>query len=215
MPEYDVDIVTKEWLQSELRSLSQSLIVLDCRSSNEFQEGHIRSAVNFSIPSLILKRLATGKIDVTSTIKCRDLKQRIQNAYNDSLFVLYTETIPRVASATTTQSASTMTAAASANNSNNEFIGGKNSNGGRFGAHGPTFSAHGVQRISIDGDGGGSASTNAPQSANLSGNISREKCTFQKCTFAVVAADNDTTTINVLHRRLKQDGCRVYCLKGM
>ena len=91
MPEHNIDAVSKEWLQSELRSPTKSLIVLDCRSSNEFQEGHIRSAVNFSIPSLILKRLATGKIDLTSTIKCRDLKQRIQNAYTDSLFVLYND----------------------------------------------------------------------------------------------------------------------------
>lgn len=91
MPEHNMDTVTKEWLQSELRSPTKSLIVLDCRSYNEFQEGHIRSAVNFSIPSLILKRLATGKIDLTSTIKCRDLKQRIQNAYTDSLFILYND----------------------------------------------------------------------------------------------------------------------------
>lgn len=91
MPEHNIDAVSKEWLQSELRSPTKSLIVLDCRSSNEFQEGHIRSAVNFSIPSLILKRLATGKIDLTSTIKCRDLKQRIQSAYTDSLFVLYND----------------------------------------------------------------------------------------------------------------------------
>lgn len=91
MPEHNMDAVSKEWLQSELRSPTKKLIVLDCRSSNEFQEGHIRSAVNFSIPSLILKRLATGKIDLTSTIKCRDLKQRIQSAYTDSLFVLYND----------------------------------------------------------------------------------------------------------------------------
>lgn len=147
MPEYDVDTVTKEWLQTELRSLSKSLIVLDCRSSNEFQEGHIRSAVNFSIPSLILKRLASGKIDVTSTIKCRDLKQRIQNAYSNSLFVLYNESASK---------------AAATNDSS-----------------------------------GGSDNLLATE---FSGNST---------------SNDTTTTINVLHRRLKQDGCRVYCLKGM
>lgn len=128
MPENDVHTVTKEWLQSQLRSSNKSLIVLDCRSSNEFQEGHIRSAVNFSIPTLILKRLATGKIDINSTIKCRDLKQRIQNAYNDSVFVLYSD--------------------------------------------------------------------------NRTDNSTEWN------------SSNETTTINVLHRRLKQDGCRVFCLKG-
>lgn len=154
MPEYEVDTVTKEWLQTELRSLSKSLIVLDCRSSNEFQEGHIRSAVNFSIPSLILKRLASGKIDVTSTIKCRDLKQRIQSAYNSSLFVLYNETTNR---------------AVGINDRGN------GSGSGRFN-----------ENLSTTTDFSGSSTTN-----------------------------DSTTTINVLHRRLKQDGCRVYCLKGM
>lgn len=91
MPETEIDAVTKEWLQGELRAGTKNLIVLDCRSSNEFQEGHIRSAVNFSIPSIMLRRLAAGKIDLTSTIKCRDLKQRIQIAYSDSLFLLYND----------------------------------------------------------------------------------------------------------------------------
>lgn len=91
MPETEIDFVSKEWLQSELRAGTKNLIVLDCRSTNEFQEGHIRSAVNFSIPSIMLRRLAAGKIDLTSTIKCRDLKQRIQIAYSDSLFILYND----------------------------------------------------------------------------------------------------------------------------
>lgn len=91
MPETEVELVSKEWLLKELRSATKILIILDCRSSNEYQEGHIRSAVNFSIPSIMLRRLANGKIDLTSTIKCKDLKQRIQTAYNDSLFVLYND----------------------------------------------------------------------------------------------------------------------------
>lgn len=152
MPENSIDAVSKEWLQSELRSPTKSLIVLDCRSSNEFQEGHIRSAVNFSIPSLILKRLATGKIDLTSTIKCRDLKQRIQSAYNDSLFVLYNET-------TTSQSSSATESDKSSNNCTE------------------------------------SNAINNSVEPNANNSI-------------------DANTINVLHRRLKQDGCHVYWLKG-
>ena len=126
MPETEIDTVTKEWLQSELRSATTNLIILDCRSSNEYQEGHIRSAVNFSIPSIMLRRLAAGKIDLTSTIKCRDLKQRIQSAYNDSIFILY--------------------------NDNSELT--------------------------------------------------------------TTSTTSDATTINVLHRRLKQGGCHVICLIG-
>lgn len=89
MPDSERDTVTKEWLQAELRSATRDLIILDCRSTNLYAECHIRSAVNFSIPSIMLRRLAAGKIDITSTIKCRILKQRIINGYKDGIFVLY------------------------------------------------------------------------------------------------------------------------------
>lgn len=138
MPETEVDTVTPQWLQSELRSATENIMILDCRSTNEFQEGHIRSAVNFSIPSIMLRRLAAGKIDLTSTIKCRDLKERIQNAYRDSVFILYNDHTAELNSACATHNSST-----------------------------------------------------------IMGNSS-----------------NDAATINVLHRRLKQDGCRVFCLEG-
>lgn len=99
MPETEYEFISKEWLQSELRTVSGSsslrdakdLIILDCRSSNEYCECHIRSAVNFSIPSIMLRRLAAGKIDLLSTIKSPDLKERIQNGYKVSLFVLYND----------------------------------------------------------------------------------------------------------------------------
>lgn len=130
MPDHDIEIITSEQLHSELRKSHKNFIILDCRSSNEFAESHIRTAVNFSIPSIMLRRFAAGKIDITSTIKCRDLKERILSCYKESTFVLY-------------------------NNSNDVVI-------------------------------------NDPGYNNTT---------------------NDTT-INVLHRKLKQDGCRVVCLEG-
>ncbi|XP_053683243.1 dual specificity protein phosphatase Mpk3 [Sabethes cyaneus] len=131
MPDHDIEIITSEQLHSELRKSHKNFIILDCRSSNEFAESHIRTAVNFSIPSIMLRRFAAGKIDITSTIKCRDLKERILSCYKESTFVLY-------------------------NNSNDVVI-------------------------------------NDPGYNNQTTN---------------------DTTINVLHRKLKQDGCRVVCLEG-
>ncbi|XP_055529593.1 dual specificity protein phosphatase Mpk3 isoform X2 [Wyeomyia smithii] len=131
MPDHDIEIITSEQLHGELRKSHKNFIILDCRSSNEFAESHIRTAVNFSIPSIMLRRFAAGKIDITSTIKCRDLKERILSCYKESTFVLY-------------------------NNSNDVVI-------------------------------------NDPGYNNQTTN---------------------DTTINVLHRKLKQDGCRVVCLEG-
>lgn len=92
MPDSEIiSLVTKEWLQSELRSAKKDLIVLDCRSFNDYAVSHVRSAVNFSIPSIMLRRLAAGKIDITSTIKNKDLKTRIFEGLQDSTFVLYND----------------------------------------------------------------------------------------------------------------------------
>ncbi|XP_014243106.1 dual specificity protein phosphatase Mpk3 [Cimex lectularius] len=82
-------VVSKDWLCKQLRANPSRLILLDCRSSNEYGEGRIRQAVNLSIPSIMLRRLAAGKIDLASTIKCRRLKERILGSVKDNVFVLY------------------------------------------------------------------------------------------------------------------------------
>ncbi|CAD7006273.1 unnamed protein product [Ceratitis capitata] len=174
MPETEYECITKECLQAELRAISasshshshsssssisssssshhhpltqllaQKLILLDCRSSHEFSESRIRSAVNFFIPSIMLRRLANGKIDLLSTIKSADLKERIQNGYKVSLFILYND------------------------------VGMQEQ------------SAAGAAATSTCGSGGGGVGE-------------------------VVAAD----AINILYRRLKQDGCRVAVLQAI
>lgn len=103
MPAEDADIndqalisnvyVSKEWLQKELLVDKSRIVVLDCRSSNEYGESHIRNSVNFSIPSIMLRRLAAGKIDLASTIRSRELKEKIMNAYKDNIFVIYGDVI--------------------------------------------------------------------------------------------------------------------------
>lgn len=85
--------VTKEWLLEELLLDKSRIVILDCRSSNEYGESHIRHAVNFSIPSIMLRRLAAGKIDLLSTIRSRELKEKIMNAYKDNIFVVYGDMI--------------------------------------------------------------------------------------------------------------------------
>lgn len=88
----EVELVTKEWLIKELRDSSPNkshLIILDCRSATEYSESHIIKSMNISVPSILLRRLAAGKIDLFSTIKCRDLKNRILDNFSDNIFVLY------------------------------------------------------------------------------------------------------------------------------
>ncbi|KAH8364146.1 hypothetical protein KR084_002987 [Drosophila pseudotakahashii] len=89
MPETEQESCNKEWLQSQLRSSSNEMILLDCRGSHEYSESHIRGAVNLCIPSIVLRRLALGKIDLASTIKSPELKERIQTGYKLCWFILY------------------------------------------------------------------------------------------------------------------------------
>lgn len=85
--------MSKEWLQTELRSgmSKEDMIVLDCRSPLDYATGHVRGAANFSIPSIMLRRLAAGKIEISAAIKCSDFKK--------SVFVLLGDQIPVLAKA--------------------------------------------------------------------------------------------------------------------
>lgn len=79
-----------EWLATELSSNDKcQMLILDCRSSMDFSNCHVRGAVNFSIPTIMLRRLAVGKIDLASTVKCNDLREQIVSAYKQSVFILY------------------------------------------------------------------------------------------------------------------------------
>ncbi|XP_013108422.1 dual specificity protein phosphatase Mpk3 [Stomoxys calcitrans] len=180
MPETEYELISKEWLQSELRSISASsslrdakdLIILDCRSSNEFSECHIRSAVNFSIPSIMLRRLAAGKIDLLSTIKSPELKERIHNGYKVSLFVLYNDV------------------------------------GATGHQHDNSSSSTSPPGVLSSGGGGTGGQTNT---LDLNNSIGGGGGANVGC--GPVLGVSPDTTINVLHKRLKQDGCRVVSLK--
>ncbi|XP_032510953.1 dual specificity protein phosphatase Mpk3-like [Danaus plexippus] len=93
--ECDYDLVTKEWLLAKLRSDERDTILIDCRGSNEYAVSHIRSAVNFSIPSIMLRRLSAGKIELASTVQCKELKARITHCCSRGTFVLYGDGAPR------------------------------------------------------------------------------------------------------------------------
>lgn len=93
--ECDCDLVSKDWLLAKLRSDERDMILIDCRGSNEYAVSHIRSAVNFSIPSIMLRRLAAGKIELASTVQCKELKARIAHCSARGAFVLYGDGAPR------------------------------------------------------------------------------------------------------------------------
>lgn len=96
MPDSEIDLIDKNGLIQELRSCSpkKEIIILDCRSANDYALSHIKSAANISIPTIMLRRLKENKIDLFSTIKCKDLKSRILGMDIQTLFVLYHNNSP-------------------------------------------------------------------------------------------------------------------------
>ncbi|KAF3427218.1 hypothetical protein E2986_07411 [Frieseomelitta varia] len=74
------DLVDPDWLFRQLRSLDgpNKLLILDCRAHSDFSEAHIRGSVPLAIPSIMLRRLAVGKVDLLSTIRCLDLRNRVK-----------------------------------------------------------------------------------------------------------------------------------------
>lgn len=95
MPDTEIELIDKNSLISELRSCSSNsptkkeVIILDCRSGIDYAANHIKQSTNISIPTIMLRRLKEGKIDLFSTIKCKDLKNRILGMDIQTLFVLY------------------------------------------------------------------------------------------------------------------------------
>lgn len=93
MPDTEIELISAFEIISEMRSCSgpdkKEIIILDCRSANDFASSHIKTAANISMPTIMLRRLKEGKIDLFSTIKCKDLKNRLLGMDVQTLFCLY------------------------------------------------------------------------------------------------------------------------------
>lgn len=65
MPDTEIELIDKNNLISELRSNcnpnKKEIIILDCRSANDYAVNHIKNAANISIPTIMLRRLKEGE----------------------------------------------------------------------------------------------------------------------------------------------------------
>jgi len=66
-------------------SLSSEVVILDCQNPSDFQECHIRGALNVTFPAIMIRRIAAGKIDIFE--KSKELKNKIANS--KLTFVVY------------------------------------------------------------------------------------------------------------------------------
>lgn len=63
MPDTEIELIDKTNLVTELRSHNpnkKEIIILDCRSANDYAVSHIKYSANISIPTIMLRRLKEG-----------------------------------------------------------------------------------------------------------------------------------------------------------
>ena len=82
-----------EWLSQQLEKMgsgdSNSILVLDCRTPNDFNSSHISGAIHVTLPTIMLRRLKNGTLPVASVIKCNEGKEKFNSLYKTGTLVLY------------------------------------------------------------------------------------------------------------------------------
>ena len=86
----DIASCTPAWLSPRLEARTGDLLVLDCRSSNDFNASHIHGAMHLLLPAILLRRLRMGKLSVEQIIKKNEAEAGdFQGKWADKTLVLY------------------------------------------------------------------------------------------------------------------------------
>ncbi len=88
-----------EWLTEQLQQNpassgsedSNAILVMDCRSPNDFNSSHISGAIHVALPTIMLRRLKNGTLPVASVIKCNEGKEKFNSLYKTGTLILYDE----------------------------------------------------------------------------------------------------------------------------
>ena len=95
-----------EWLSQQLEKMgsgdSNSILVLDCRSPNDFNSSHISGAIHVALPTIMLRRLKNGTLPVASVIKCNEGKEKFNSQYKTGTLVLYDQDSSSISANSTT-----------------------------------------------------------------------------------------------------------------
>ena len=67
------------------------MLVLDCRSQNDYNQSHIKGAISIFLPSLMLRRLKAGKLNIGCIIQNNEAKEKFSGMWKTQTTVLYDE----------------------------------------------------------------------------------------------------------------------------
>ncbi|CAG5127046.1 unnamed protein product [Candidula unifasciata] len=85
------DYLCPDGLRDEISKNIKNLLIIDCRSQSEYTRSHIRGAINVTLPSLMLKRLKRGNLNISSVIQNNEAKERFTKYSKTATIVLYDE----------------------------------------------------------------------------------------------------------------------------
>ncbi|KAH9500808.1 Dual specificity protein phosphatase 6 [Bulinus truncatus] len=85
------DYYTPERLRDEISKSPKLLLIIDCRSQSDYARSHVRGAINVTLPSLMLKRLKRGNLNIASVIQNNEAKERFTKNSKTASIVLYDE----------------------------------------------------------------------------------------------------------------------------
>ena len=85
-----MQIEEPQWLFTQYQQGSK-LLLIDCRTVNEYAKGHIEGAISLFISSLMLRRLKKGNIPLKNFINSDIAKEKFEDRASYEKVVLYDE----------------------------------------------------------------------------------------------------------------------------
>lgn len=82
--------ITAETLVEDIKG-HRGMLILDCRSQADFTRSHIKGAISIFLPSLMLRRLKAGKLNVGCIIQNNEAKDKFNRSWRTQTIVLYDE----------------------------------------------------------------------------------------------------------------------------
>jgi len=84
---YKMEEVSSEFVLNGIKT--STVLILDCRSQSDFQNGHIQGAMHVNLPPLLLRRLKKGSLAVATAVQGNDMKEKFSSECNYKEVIVY------------------------------------------------------------------------------------------------------------------------------
>ncbi|CAL1526254.1 unnamed protein product [Lymnaea stagnalis] len=83
------DYCCPDRLRDEISKNAKNVLIIDCRSQSDYSRSYVRGAINITLPSLMLKRLKRGNLNISSVIQNNEAKERFSKYSKTATIILY------------------------------------------------------------------------------------------------------------------------------